>query len=82
MLLPGLHCCPVTKPIPSASGKDQSFISEEHLLTSLDGYQVGVHVVTVVVRHTQDFLYIYICVCMYISYQDGCSPAQTLQNGL
>ena len=66
MLLPGLHCCPVTKPIPSASGKDQSFISEEHLLTSLDGYQVGVHVVTVVVRHTQDFLYIYIYVYVCI----------------
>lgn len=55
MLLLGLRCCPVTKPIPSASGKDQSFISEEHLLTFLDGYQVRVHVVTVVVRHTQDF---------------------------
>ena len=69
MLLPGLHCCPVTKPIPSASGKDQSFISEEHLLTSLDGYQVGVHVVTVVVRHTQDFLYIYMC--MYVYFLSG-----------
>lgn len=60
MLLLGLRCCPVTKPIPSASGKDQSFISEERLLTSLDGYQVGVCVVTVAVRHTQDFLYIYV----------------------
>lgn len=62
MLLLGLHCRPVTKPIPSASGKDQSFISKEHLLTFLDGYQVGVRVVTVVVRHTQDFLYIYVYV--------------------